>query len=185
MENSHEYIQLTYSMLHLSFPNISHKSEYLAMISEWQAFEVTPTSPRKLFSWETYEDFLEIVKKDITDNPHGVNSTLFFFMDDDTILWAIQIRHSIDHPNLSLEGWCGGNIWYGLRPSARGKGLSKKMLQLGLIEAWKLGIQKVLISAHEDNIASWKTIESCGGEYIKTIPDEGKSLKVYWILTDI
>jgi len=73
-------------MLYLTFPNISHKSEYLAMIAEWRAFEVTPTSPRKLFSGETYEEFLEIVKKDITDNPHGVNSTLFFFMDDDTIL---------------------------------------------------------------------------------------------------
>lgn len=55
------------------------------------------------------------------------------------------------------------------------------MLALGLIQARKLGIQKVLISAHEDNIASWKTIESCGGEYIKTIPDEEKNLKVYEI----
>ncbi len=58
------------------------------------------------------------------------------------------------------------------------------MLRLGLIEANKLGIEKVLISAHEDNIASWKTIESCGGEYIKTIPNEGKNLKVYWITLD-
>ncbi len=140
-------------------------------------------SPRRLFVGENYEEFLSIIEQDIINSPRWVNSTLFFCMDDDTIVWAIQIRHSTEHPNLSLDGWCGGNIWYGLRPSARGKGLSKEMLRLGLIEAWKLGIQKVLISAHEDNIASWKTIESCGGEYIKTIPDGGKSLKVYWINT--
>lgn len=181
MGKSHEYIQLTYSILHLSFPNISHKSDYLAMIAEWRAFEVTPTSPSIIFRWGTFEELLSIVEHNRVANTLWVPATCYFFMDDETILWAIQIRHSTDHPNLSLEGWCGGNIWYGLRPSARGKGLSKEMLRLGLVEAWKLGIQKVLISAHEDNIASWKTIESCGGEYIKTIPDEGKNLKAYWI----
>jgi predicted acetyltransferase len=33
------------------------------------------------------------------------------------------------------------------------------MLSLGLEEARKMDIEKVLISAHADNIASWKTIE--------------------------
>jgi predicted acetyltransferase len=36
------------------------------------------------------------------------------------------------------------------------------MLSLGLIEAKKLGIDTVMISAHEDNPTSWRTIESCG-----------------------
>lgn len=151
------------------------------MMDEWRAFETIPTSPSVLFRGTDYEDFLKIIEQNTVSNQLGVSATFFFFMDDDHILGGIQIRHSTNHPNLSIDAWCGGHIGYGLRPSARGMWLSREMLQLGLIEARELAIKKVLISAHEDNIASWKTIESCGGEYIKTIPDEGKNLKVYWI----
>ncbi len=168
-------------MLYLTFPDISHQSRYLDMIEEWKAFEATPTSPRKLFAGENYDEFLQIIKKDLTENQKWINGTLFFFMHDEKILGAIHIRHTIDHPNLSLEWWCGGHIGYGLRPSARGQWLAREMLRLWLIEAQKLGIEKILISAHEDNPASWKTIERVGGEYVRTIDDEGKNLKVYWI----
>lgn len=58
------------------------------------------------------------------------------------------------------------------------------MLRLGLIEAKKLGIERILISAHADNPASWKTIKRCGGIFLKSIDDEGKKLKVYWIHLD-
>jgi hypothetical protein len=55
-------------MLHLSFPNISHKSEYLSMIAEWKAFETTPTSPGRLFAGEDYEEFLSIIEQDVTNS---------------------------------------------------------------------------------------------------------------------
>ncbi len=167
-------------MLHLSFPNISHKSRYLEMVEEWKAFEI-PTSPWALFLGGSFESFLDITTTYVTANPKWINSTLFFFMDDETILGAIQIRHQIDHPNTSPEGAWGGHIGYGLRPSARGKGLAREMLKLWLQEAHNLGIEKVLISAYEDNIASWKTIESCGGVFFKTLPKERRILKLYWI----
>jgi predicted acetyltransferase len=168
-------------MFHLTFPTISHKSRYLEMIEEWRNFESIPTSPRALFHGETFEEFLDIATKYKTANPNGINSTLFFFMEDAEILWALQLRHHINHPNCSLEWKCGGHIGYGLRPSARGKWLAKVMLSLGLEEARKMDIEKVLISAHADNIASWKTIEWLDGEFIKEIDDDGKRLKVYWI----
>lgn len=172
-------------MLHLSFPNISHKSAYLEMIEEWKNFEKTPTSPSRLFVGKSYEDFLDIITLDLTNNPNKVNSSLFFFMDDEMILWAIQIRHSIDHPKLSREGWAGGHIGYGLRPSARGKWLARETLGLGLVEARKLWIKKVLISADEDNPASWKTIERCGGIYDGNSIENWKLQKIYYIKTDL
>jgi hypothetical protein len=55
-------------MLYLTFPDISHQSRYLDMIEEWKAFEATPTSPRKLFAGENYDEFLQIIKKDLTEN---------------------------------------------------------------------------------------------------------------------
>ncbi|GAB0175049.1 MAG: GNAT family N-acetyltransferase [Candidatus Altimarinota bacterium] len=151
------------------------------MIEEWRNFESIPTSPRALFRGETYEEFLEIIENNRTSNQLGVPATLFFFMEDDMLLGALQLRHHIEHPNLSLDGGCGGHIGYGLRPNARGKGLAKVMLGLGLGEAKKLGLTKVLISAHSENIASWKTIEGLEGEFIQEIDDEGKGLRVYWI----
>lgn len=104
-------------MLRLEFPNLSHKQSYLEMISEWRNFEV-PTSPGRLFAGENFENFLSIVEGDITNNPNGVNSHLFFLVEEGRILGAIQIRHHIDHPNLREVG---GHIGYGIRPSERGK----------------------------------------------------------------
>lgn len=73
-------------MLHLEFPNILHKQSYLDMIQEWGSVETVPTSPGRLFVGESFEDFLKIVEKDITENPDGVNSHLFFLMADERIL---------------------------------------------------------------------------------------------------
>ncbi len=107
-------------MYYLSFPTIFHKSRYLDMIKEWRNFETIPTSPRALFRGESYEEFLEIIENNRISNQLGVPATLFFFMDNEEILGALQLRHHIDHPNLALDGGCGGHIGYGLRPSTRG-----------------------------------------------------------------
>lgn len=72
-------------MPQLEFPNLSHKQSYLDMISEWRSFEVL-TSPGKLFAGESFEEFLTIVENDVTANPDGVNSHLFFLVDNERIL---------------------------------------------------------------------------------------------------
>ena len=171
-------ISISIIMLYLAFPNISHKSQYLAMTKEWWDFETIPTSPWALFHWETYEVFLENRKADLISNFFGVPATLLFFMEDADMLWAIQIRHTLDHPDLLNFN---GHIGYWLRPSARGKWLSREMLSFWLIEAKKLGIDKVMISAYEENITSWKTIERCGWVLDRIIMKEGKLLKIYRI----
>ena len=68
-------------MLTLEFPNESHKDEYLEMMKEWREYEV-PTSPGKLFTGKNFEEFLEIINRDLTNNEFGVNSTLFFLIED-------------------------------------------------------------------------------------------------------
>lgn len=165
-------------MFHLSFPNFLHKKLYIDMLDEWKSFESISSSPGRLFSWDTYEEFLSIITTYLTDNSSWVNSTLFFFLDGDDILWAIQIRHHIDHPDLQDSG---GHIGYGLRPSARGKGYAKNMLKLGLDEARKMWLKRVLLSADDDNPTSWKTIEANGGVFERMTEKNGKLLRIYWI----
>lgn len=164
-------------MLHLEFPNISHEKSYLEMIEEWKNHE-TPTSPWALFRGDTFESFLETVTQDRTSNYFWVPATLFFFMEDNALLWALHIRHHIDHPNLRETG---GHIGYGLRPSARGKWLAREMLTLGLEKTRKLGLDRVLLTADEDNPASWKTIEACWWVFERTAEKDGRTLRRYWI----
>lgn len=166
-------------MSQLEFPNLSHKHSYMDMIEEWKSFEKIPTSPSRLFAGKYFEDFHIIITGDITNNPDGVNSHLFFLVEHGRILGAIQIRHSIDHPRLIEVGW---HIGYGIRPSERGKWYATEMLRLALLEAKKLWLERVLITCHDDNIASAKVIENNGGVFERYTEKEGKKLRRYWII---
>ena len=164
-------------MLHLEFPNISHKQSYLEMIGEWREFEI-PTSPGRLFVGENFEEFLTTIHDDIELNGMGVNSHLFFLVENGRVLWAIQIRHHINHPNLLETGW---HIGYGIRPSERGKWYATEMLRLALLEAKKLGLEKVLITCDDTNIPSIHVIEKNGGVFERYAEKDGKKMRRYWI----
>jgi len=142
--------------LKLEFPEIKHKKEYLKMIKEWWKMEdLSSMSPWRLFEWATFEDFLNKIKKDKTD-AEFVNAHLFLLVNEnDEILWWIQIRHHINHPNL-IENWW--HIWYWIAPKFRKRWYATQMLELAIIEAKKLWIEKVLITCYLDNIWSNKII---------------------------
>ena len=61
----------------------------------------------------------------------------------------------------------GGNIGYGIRPSARGQGFGKKQLELILEECKKLALEKVLLTVNEDNKASQGVCLANGGRIEK------------------
>ena len=55
------------------------------------------------------------------------------------------------------------------------------MLRLALPEAKKIGLEKVLITCDEDNIASAKVIEKNGGIFERYAVKDGKKFRRYWI----
>lgn len=71
----------------------------------------------------------------------------------------------------------GGNIGYGIRPSLRGCHYAPFMLGLGVEKAKELGLAKSLVCCDEDNPASARTIEDCGGR-LENVVD---GLRRYWI----
>ena len=97
---------------------------------------------------------------------------------DRRIVGIIDLRHHIDHPVL---GTWGGHCGYTVRPSERGKGYAKEMLQLNIRNARELGIGKLLVTCNPGNIASEKTILANGGVYEKSIDVDGHEVKRYWI----
>ena len=166
-------------MTKLEFPEPKHKESYEDMISEWWKKEdISKISPMALFEWNNFEEFLEITKKDVYESLWWVNASLFFLMDWDKILWGIQIRHHINHPNLIKAWW---HIWYWVRPSERKKWYATIMLKLWLEEAKKLWIEKVLITCDDDSIASIKVIEKNGGIFQSFVEKKWVKMRRYWI----
>lgn len=114
--------------------------------------------------------------------PEGyVPSTQYFGVVDGRIIGMIDLRHSLDTPELERFG---GHIGYSVRPGDRGHGYAGLMLAWVLRRAKERGIDNVLITCLEGNIASEKTIRRCGGTYESTvITDRGKKLMRFWINT--
>ncbi len=81
------------------------------------------------------------------------------------IVGRVSIRHKL---NNYLEIY-GGHIGYGVVPSFRNQGYAKEMLRQTILEAKKIGIQEVLVTADENNSASISVIESNGGVFENTV----------------
>lgn len=168
-------------MLYLEFPDISHKSAYLEMLADWKQsgeLDFGHVSPGALFRGGNYEEFLKIAEDDLTENHRWVPATLFFLVENNRILGGIQIRHSIDLPHLKEFGW---HIGYGIRPSERKKWYATEMLRLGLTEAKKIWLNRVMLGCYDDNIGSYKTIEKNGGIFERYTEVDWRKSRVYWI----
>lgn len=87
----------------------------------------------------------------------------------------LALRHSLT-PWLLEQG---GHIGYAVRPSRRREGHASRALVLALGEAAALGLDRVLLTADEDNVASWRVIEAAGGVY----EDSRKGMRRYWVPT--
>lgn len=77
----------------------------------------------------------------------------------------------------------GGNIGYAVRASERRKGYGDLILKLTLPRARALGMDRVLITCHDENIGSQRIIEKNGGVYQDRVKIPGRDLleRRYWI----
>ncbi|WP_396129864.1 GNAT family N-acetyltransferase [Exiguobacterium mexicanum] len=71
---------------------------------------------------------------------------------------------------------------YGIKPSARGRGLATKQLELALEKAKELGIERALITCDRTNVASRQVILNNGGVADTPFMEEsGKVVERFWI----
>ncbi|MEE1769360.1 GNAT family N-acetyltransferase [Streptomyces sp. JV185] len=98
-----------------------------------------------------------------------------WIVEDDRVLGGIALRHGLDIV------WEIGHIGYGIRPSARRRGLGTWALGRMLDEARVLGLDRVLLICEKDNTASAKTIERQGG-VLEGVGNTGSgAARRYWI----
>jgi predicted acetyltransferase len=108
-----------------------------------------------------------------------VPNTFLVGIVDNKIIGRVSLRHQL---NEYLENF-GGNVGYGVIPSARNREYATMMLKGVLPIALKLGIKRVLVTCDEDNYASMNVIEKSGGilENIVEEPGKTKRKRRYWI----
>ena len=95
------------------------------------------------------------------------------------ILGVVNIRHRLTDNLLRT----GGNIGFGIRPSERKKGNATAILGLALVEAKKLGLDRVLLTCDKDNVGSASTILRNGGIFFRDSVVDGKAELGFWIGT--
>ncbi len=105
-------------------------------------------------------------------------STLYLIRDDGMILGKSSLRHEL---NDFLEK-IGGHIGYIIRPDQRQKGYGTEMLKLTFEKAKELGLERILVTCDEDNIASAKIIERNGGVLKDRYQEDEKAVpkRRYW-----
>jgi predicted acetyltransferase len=105
-----------------------------------------------------------------------VHCTYRWIVEDGEVLGAIALRHEF-----SDFVRRAGHIGYGIRPSARRRGLAAWALGLMLGEARSIGLDRVLLVCAAGNIASARTIERRGGVLEKIQDTTHGPMRRYWI----
>ena len=90
------------------------------------------------------------------------------------IVGRTSIRHELND-YLFREG---GHIGYCVLPVHRRRGYATEILRQSLVVARAAGVDRVLVTCDEDNDASGRVIESCGG---RLDPVPGVAKRRYWI----
>ena len=121
--------------------------------------------------------FVENTKYKETVTPGFVTAHTFLALDNNKIVGIINARHELNDYLLNF----GGHIGYSVRKSERRKGYGKKMLNYISEFLFSLGLEKVLITCDKKNIASKRTIESCGGILENEVIEESRITLRYWI----
>jgi predicted acetyltransferase len=98
-----------------------------------------------------------------------VPATFLVAVIGDQIVGRVSIRHELNDFLLNF----GGHIGYGVRPAYRRRGYASEILRQALIITRAEGVDRVLVTCDEDNVASAKVIERHGGvlEDVRVDPD--------------
>jgi predicted acetyltransferase len=129
-------------------------------------------------SWADLVAFLDSQRRATEMPPPWVPSTFLLALVAETIVGRTSIRHRLNDRLLLL----GGHIGYAVLPEHRRRGYATEILRQSLVIACSFA-SPVLVTCDEDNIASARTIEACGGvlENVVDDPDGGPRKRRYWI----
>lgn len=174
-------------MLSLIRPTTSLHESWLEAYREWgEGAQIDGAALRAEDRFDEPHDFARFVARlrstadpEVAQPSGFVHATTLWIVEDKRYVGSIDLRHSLTDYLLSF----GGHIGYGVRPSARGRGIATWALGAILPVAHELGIDRVLVTCEENNAASAAIIEKCGGVYEDTRNNGEVNFRRYWIAT--
>jgi len=141
----------------LEQPSLAHKQSFLEAVNEFRA----EGRPAQIEGADDFEEHVRLSLAHSRGEELGnlVSGTDFWMIDEDGFAGRVSIRHRL---NEHLERF-GGHMGYEVRPSKRRRGYATLAAHLALDEARKIGLERLLITCDETNVASRKIIEGIGG----------------------
>jgi predicted acetyltransferase len=129
----------------------------------------------------TWEHYLSTVAdyaagRNVPDD--RVASALLLADVEGKVVGRISVRYALNDSLFAR----GGHIGYAVRPVFRRRGYATQMLNRGLDIAHEHGIDPVLVTCDDTNVASAAVIERAGGVLDSMFVDEdGTRIRRYWI----
>jgi len=165
--------------LTLRKPTLEDKKSYLDYIEAWGNEFIYPTaSSARERTFEELIERIELDEKNMIDPVNRVPATTFILIDENQEIYgSINLRYFLNEDLLKYNG----HIGYGIKPNKRKQGYGKLMLSLVLEKAREHRLTKVLITCNDENIASYKTIEACGGVLENKVFKTDGYIRRYWI----
>ena len=176
---------------YLEIPSLERKEEIIEYFNEFVEYNSDINGAGSLdkvlygYSFEEALDMcLNMKNEEYARSLNRCPSETFLLIrkNDNKIIGTINVRWNLTEKVKQF----GGNIGYGIRPTERRRGYNKINLYLGLIEAKKIGLDKVMLDCDVENLGSSKTMEALGGKLERTEidPYDGILTSVYWINVD-
>lgn len=168
----------------LVVPGPGGKDSYRALVAEFtsRGEELIPFPLS--FPNENFEAFLAQLagcERGIGIPADFVPHSTFWLVEGAQVVGVSNLRHRLTDRLLEE----GGHIGYGIRPSARGRGLGKAILALTLPEAARRGIDRALVTCAKANAASAAVIAASGGvlESESFVERRGEVVQRWWVPT--
>lgn len=169
-------------------PTVRLHKTWLAALGEWGPgnhedgfgphMEHDVETPDGFIDWVQHlHQWADLSDQTIPSTTGRVHATHWWIVEGDTVLGGIALRHDLG----SSPAQEHGHIGYGIRPSARDRGVATWALGQVLIKARDHGFHRVLVTCAEGNLASARVIERNGGVLEGVRDSEYGRLRRYWI----
>ena len=156
---------------HLRKLSINDGHDIYEMLQELPADENGFSNSVKDRTFEEYKEWLKKSAKSAEQtgvvDGWKVPTTVFWFFESDKPVGIGKVRHNLTDALLEQ----GGNVGYAIRPTARNRGLGKKLLSCLIAESQKIGAGKLLLTIQNHNIASIHVALANGGKIEKITAD--------------
>jgi predicted acetyltransferase len=133
-------------------------------------------------NWADYIARVEATRLGVDLRPGWVPATFLVAEAHSQLVGRASLRHELT-PFLAQVA---GHIGYAVRPHFRRRGYATNILTQTLGLAAELGLERVLVTCDDSNLASAQVIERCHGVLEDIVPygDDGARKRRYWLTTE-